>query len=232
MIAFKAASERFGIDYDRVYIAGRGASVPLAVAMGNYSPDRFAGIVGVSGDAGTTKPDNFSQLPTYFAGSGAEATRFADKAKELGIENVTIDPSGDEAKAWDWMSANPRSTYPEEVALVPGLGGEPTRAYWIQVGRVPGESKITARLEREKNTVHVSGSGVTDFTLLLNDSIVDLDKPVTVIANGVTHTAMIPRSLNTTLDMLFYARCDPMRMIVATHDYQLPARAAEGEEGE
>ena len=225
----KALTETYAVDFDRVYIAGRGAGVSAAVAIADLSPDRFAGVIGRSGDAGTTQPVNFQNLPTFFAGAGGEATAFQKGAEELGYENVTLAPEGKEADVWSWMQEHPRATYPSEVTLSPS-SPRANGAYWLQVPPLDSLSgqKIHARVDRETNTIHVEATGVSSVNLFFNDSLVDLGQPVRVVCNGAESVDTIPRSLKTTLDLFYNARSDPGRVFVATKIYDVPA-ASDGE---
>jgi hypothetical protein len=134
LTALRAALERFAVDPERVYVAGRGLGVPVALVAGNYAPQRFAGVVGRAGDAGEQGPENFSNLPTWFAGAGAEATAFQSAARAAGIDNCTLQADGKEQDLWSWVQRHARSSYPPSVTLVPGKPF-PTRAYWLAVAR-------------------------------------------------------------------------------------------------
>ena len=233
LIGFRVAQENFSVDFDRIYVAGRGAGVPAAVAVGNYFPYRFAGIIGRSGDLEDIGPENYSNLPTYFAGAGGNATRFQEAAKALGQDNVTIEPGGKEVDIWNWIQAHPRVAYPTELKLVPGnVAGKPypTRAYWLGVEASEGRADLKGRVDRSKNTIYVDGTGVSGVTLYLNDQIVDLDKPVKVICNGVETEALMQRRLSVTLEFLKKSTSDANCIFVTTQSFSLPTKAAEGGE--
>lgn len=106
--ALRIAQDRFAVDFERIYVSGHGKSVPAAAAAGNYSPQRFAGIIGRAGDIGELGPDNFQNLATYFAGSGDQAKAFQKAAKQLGFSNCTLDSTGGEAQIWTWIEGHKR----------------------------------------------------------------------------------------------------------------------------
>ena len=110
LTALRIATERFAVDFDRVYVVGHGKGVPTAVAAGNYSPERFAGIAGRGGDVAAQGPENFGNLPTYFAGAGAKAVDFQSAASRAGFGNCRLDPTGREQDLWDWILEHPRRT--------------------------------------------------------------------------------------------------------------------------
>ncbi|MCP3915759.1 MAG: hypothetical protein GY711_09405 [bacterium] len=206
LTGLRIASERFAVDFDRVFVAGRGKGVPAALAAGNYSPQRFAGIIGRAGDAGELAPDNFGNLPTYFAGGGARATAFRDATVSAGFENCTVEPGGDETSIWRWMQKHPRKPFPASVTVVPG-NPFPTRAYWLRVA--PSGPLPRATAEIEDNTITVTGSDVSHATLYLNDALVDLAKPVRIVCNGVETNAVLRRHLPSALAMLWNGTSDP-----------------------
>ena len=109
--------------------------------------------------------------------------------------------------------------------LVPGRPF-PTRAYWVEVpaGDEDG-GLVKARVERDSNTIHVEATLVPSVTLLFNDLLVDLSKPVKVVINGVEHTDLLPRSYRTCLKLIFRGTNDPGRIFVAMKTYSVPPRA-------
>ena len=201
LTALRLAGERFAVDFDRVYVAGRGKGVPAAVAAGNHSPHRFAGIIGRGGDLDELAPDNFGNLPTWFAGAGGAATLFRDALKEAGFDNCQLHPEGGEAEAWGWMQEHPRRTWPERVTLVTG-DPFPTRAYWLRVAPCAPDARAVATIDVAKNAIHIDGEGIARVTLYLNDQVVDLDAPVSVFCNGTRQRVVIARHLADTLDMI------------------------------
>src|SRR6185503_4476502 len=82
LTVLKEMTRAYAFDYDRVYLAGSGVGVAAALTIASRYPDRFAGVIGRSGDAADTPVDNFKNLPTFFAGAGSGATAFADKVEK------------------------------------------------------------------------------------------------------------------------------------------------------
>ena len=132
LTGLRMASERFAVDSDRIYVVGRGKGVPVAIAAGNYSPHRFAAILGRAGDAGEIGPENFRNLPTWFAGGGARATKFQEEAHSRAYDNCMLVPTGSEAELWAWIQKHPRQTNPKTVTVAPG-DPFPTFAYWMRI---------------------------------------------------------------------------------------------------
>lgn len=231
MTLMRVVTDTYAVDFNRIYLSGKGVGLVHAGSVAEKFPDRWAGLVGRAGDVGDLSPANFENLPSYFAGGGAKTTAFRDAAKELGFENVTLEPEGTEKEIWNWMQANPRQAYPEEIQLTPG-SPLPYRSGWLEVppAEYGGLAKIKARLDRGANAVHVEGAGVTDFVLYLNDEILDLSRPITVTANGQASTVQVSRSYKSFLNFLYNGRCDPGRVFVASQSFHLPAVSDGGSE--
>ena len=232
IVLMRAIYEDYAIDFDRVYLAGRGLGVAIALGIAEKFPDRFAGVIGRSGDAGESSPGNFRNLATYFSGGGAEVTKFEQAISRLGYTNCTVQPGGVTADVWNWIESVERDSYPQQVTLIPG-SPFPKRAYWLEVPPSEGgSSRIHAQVDRSTNTITVEGTGMTVVTLHFNDILVDMDKPIVVVANGQRHEDLIPRSRAVVLSSLFSGACDPGRVFVNAKSYHLPHPAADpGDEG-
>ncbi|MCY2961044.1 MAG: hypothetical protein NTY35_12845 [Planctomycetota bacterium] len=222
---YSRAIRNYAVDFDRVYLAGRGRGVELALAYGAVFPDRFAGVIGRSGDAGTVVAENLRNLPSFFAGAGGKATELADKLKALGYDNATIQAEGKESDVWSWMQSHARVANPNEVVLYVGSPA-PNRAYWLEVRPSDGQGtpNLKAKVDRATNTITVEGEGVPKFTVYFNDVLVDLDKPVKVIANGTANERTVPRNLQRTLDLVLNSRSDPGKFYVASMEFDLPPK--------
>ena len=227
LTTFKAISETHAIDFDRVFIAGRGAGVAAALAIAERFPDRFAGVIGRAGDAGETPAVNFRNLPTWFAGGGAMVTAFSDGITAAGYGNCTVKPDGEGKDVWFWMQGNARNSNPDHVTLVPGVPF-PNRSSWVQVPPFDGHgtARVDAQIDRATNTITIDAEGVQGVTIYFNDLLVDLAKPVKVICNGVEHLDMVPRDFKSTLDFIYFARCDPGKVYVAAKDFSIPVAAS------
>ena len=222
--ALRIAEERFAVDHDRIYVVGHGKGVPAAVAAGNYSPQRFAGIVGRRGDAGELAPDNFDNLPTFFIGGGSNARAFQEKA---GSEASRIEPEASADELWRWMLDHPRVAGPEKVRLVVGKPF-PTRAYWLRVAPSAPDAGATAEIDREANRLTIRGHGISHATLYLNDALVDLSRPVEVVCNENEVTVELRRHLSTVLDLYVDGTSDPANVYVCEARFDMATGALVG----
>lgn len=224
MYVFREVRDVAAIDFDRVYIAGRGpAGVESALRLANTFPHLFAGVIGRAGDAPEIDVTNFRNLPVFFAGAGAGATKFQEAAAAEDFEDlVTIDPAGDEEAIWAWIQNNPRRSNPLHVSLRPG-SPIPNKVYWLEVPpqQSTGENRIDAVIDQETNTVTVTSQGIEQCTLYFNDQLLDLNRPVKFVCNGIESEQQIPRNLTNALRLCDRGHNDPGRFYVAQRNFDL-----------
>lgn len=228
-----AVVSTYSVDFDKVFLVGRLEGLQAAMTAANQFPDRFAGVIGRTGDFKDIAADNFQNLPTYFAGGGEGVTKFKESIDAAGYENCTVAPAAKEGDIWSWVQETTRVANPTEVTLRPGVPF-PNSAYWL---RMPawdgeGEARLHGSINREENTIVVEGRGMASVTISFNDTMVDLSKPVKVICNGVETVELIPRSWETTLNNVYSARSDPGKVYVATQRYGVvdPGEEESGDE--
>lgn len=89
--------------------------------------------------------------------------------------------------------------------------------------------RVDVEVNREENTITLNGTGLTEATLYLSDAIVDMSRPVVVIANGKRYEDQFERSFRVFLDMLYAGKVDPGRVFVASKQYYLPDLSGGGE---
>lgn len=225
MLTLRNVSEIYAIDFDRVFLGGRRLGGEAALQIANMFPSRFAGAFCWAGDAGEGIPvENLKHMPVFISGGGSHATEFETRAKDAEQDNVTLMSGGAEADIIEWMSGIRRNSYPTSFSLIPGATF-PTNAYWLQVPRLSDVEgvRIDVEVNREENTITLNGTGLTEATLYLSDAIIDLDRPVTVIANGKRSEDQFERSFRVFLDMLYAGKVDPGRVFVASKTYYLAA---------
>lgn len=232
MRTFRQVQDTYAIDFDRVFLAGQGLGVQAAMQIANLSADRFAGIIGRSGDAAEMAPNNLSNIPCFFAGGGKRVSAYAEQAKEVGGADCLVKADGKLTDVWSWMAEVKRNANPETVLLLP-TGPTPTKAYWLEIVRedYPEGSKLKATADRASNTITIDANNIESVTIYLNDSIVDLDNPVKVILNGVEHEDMIPRNFNTMIQQIYKGRSDPGKLYTTRTEYDIPKPASDDSEG-
>lgn len=217
--------DQYAIDIDRVFVAGRGASIPAAMRTAEMFPHLFAGVVARAGDTPEgLSPANFRNLPTFFAGGGANATAFGKAAREADIEGCRLEPKGTVADVAAWIRETTRRSTPDRVTLEPTTPVGRT-AYWLEaVGYEPSDRpRLDARIDRDANTIHIDGREVSSVRLYFNDLMVDMSEPIHVVANGSKYELELPRRLQYALDQV-YRSGDRGRVYTNTHVFDLPAR--------
>ena len=234
MLTMREIRGKYAIDFDRVFVAGRGEGVAAALAITGRAPDRFAGVIGRSGDLDTPVPavENFKNLPTFFGGAGANATTFGENCTKAGYNNCTIKAEASDADVWAWIRDHPRVSNPADVVLAPGKE-LPIKAYWLEVPRSDYKDPeiIKATIDKAANLITIDASaGITKVTLYLNDDLVDLDKEVKVICNGAEHIDKLPRNLWATMDWMYSATSEPGRVFTTSRVYDVPPKPKPKEE--
>jgi hypothetical protein len=222
MFGFREIRQMYSIDPDRIFIAGRGDGVGAAANVASIFPYIFAGLIGRAGDLGETSPKNFGNVHAYFTGGGSNVSTFCDQAVELGYETVTNEPEGKLESVWEWVSTHSRIANPTKVDFEL-KSPYAAQSYWISAeGFDPEEEPIiSGEIDREKNVIVITASNVSSVTLFFNDSLVDLDREVTVLCNGVEQKDTFSRSLTTALNQ-FYNSNDAGRIYTAFKSYDLP----------
>jgi hypothetical protein len=234
-----------GVDPDRVYLMGYSAGGDGVYQLAPRMADHFAAASMMAGHPNETKPDGLRNLPfaLYMGGKDAAFNRnqiardwkaaLADlAAKDAGgyPHEVTIfEENGHwmdrkDAVAVPWMAKFTRDLRPEKIVW---LQDDVTsqRFYWLANPEPKQGQRVVAR--RSGQTVDIDeASGVSRLLVRLDDSMVDLDKPVTVrVAGRVVFEGMVPRSVDT-LRRTLAERGDPRGMFPAEVGIDIPAASA------
>lgn len=224
LATFAKVRDNYAVDFDRIFLAGRGPGVGAAMQIASLSPDRFCGIIGRTGDAADLGPDNLSNLPCYFAGGGKISSDFAERTTGEDQAERVLEPEGKLADVWAWMQGVSRRSIPDVVHLVPG-SPFPNKAYWLEVPakEYAEGAKISATADRASNTITIEATGIDSCTIYFNDGLMDLEQPVKVICNGTVNEDMIPRNFNSMMQLIYKVRSDPGRVYTAWKEYDIPA---------
>lgn len=197
MTALGQVQREFPIDCNRRYLIGSGKGFGAVEATATSYPHVFAGVIGI-GDVAVVDPgslENFRTLPTLLLKGGDGAKAIEAKITELGYGNCKLEPEGAATKAWEWMSQNPRQAYPNHVTFVPKRDTDGT-VHWLSLSgfQASENPRVDAKADKASNTVTVDSQKISDLFIYLNDELVDLDKPVKFVINGVVHESLLERS--------------------------------------
>ncbi len=208
-----------GVNPDRIYIMGYSAGGDGVYQVAARMADRLAAASAMAGHPNETSPLGLRNIAfTVHVGENDGAYRrnkvAADWKKKLDDLQAT-DPAGyvhevilhkglghwmnrEDAVALGWMAAFTRNPLPDKVVWKQDDVTH-SQFYWLALPEeaVKARSEITA--ERTGQTLVLTKvSDVSKVTLLLNDRMLDLDKPVSVLWNGKTlFSGMVPRTLAT-----------------------------------
>ncbi|MFM7051566.1 MAG: transglutaminase domain-containing protein [Planctomycetota bacterium] len=236
MVAFE------DVNPDRVYLMGYSAGGDGVYQLAPRMADRFAAAAMMAGHPNETRPDGLRNLPfaLYMGGKDAAFSRndiarqwkvaLADlAAKDEGgyPHEVTIfEEDGHwmqrkDAVAVPWMAKFTRNLRPAKVVWLQDDVTSP-RFYWLTNPAPKGGQRVVVRLDAQ--TIHVDeASGVERLGFLLDDSMLDLDKPVKVVMGDATlFEGVVPRTA-ATLARTLAERGDPSAVFSAAVEVAVPA---------
>ena len=202
-----------GVDPNRVYLLGYSAGGDGVYQLAPRMADRFAAAAMMAGHPNDASPLGLRNLPfALFVGEkdggygrNAVAREWRDKLDRLEREDRGGYPhfvrivagkghwmDREDAAALPWMAGRTRDAWPKRVVWEQGhrVG---RRFYWLAVPERAGEAaaKESAPVRGALVRAEVAGQQITLVTrdykrmvLRLSDALLDLDRPVTVVANG------------------------------------------------
>ncbi|MBL8694872.1 MAG: hypothetical protein JNJ88_12320 [Planctomycetes bacterium] len=200
---FRDTRNLYRIDPNRVAIGGLGEGVQAALSVVASDPRHFSAFVAKGGNASAAKADSFCSIPMFVFGPNDGWTSFEARAKEVGCDlTLQADAKADDVAAW--LSSKTRKTYTDRVVFCPPTENARRAWNWLKIDPDPQAlGRIEAKIDAATNTIHVECDGVTQYTLLLSDALVDLSRPVIVKTNGDTQkpwTDKLPPSIDEILN--------------------------------
>ncbi len=216
---------RYPVDFDRVVIEGGADALQFAAAKAVY----YAGVIvrDAKAEIAQTLVGNFASVPVYVVGAKDSP---AAKALEGGGHKAVT--AGGAEGLPGWLAKLPKRTTPKSFKWTILNETSQRLAYWVNVDSYAegGDPKAEKTLEvevvdteKDPNTVRITAKGIAVVSLFLNDRIVDLDRPVRVVANGKEvkrcqvqvedsmQEAKLPGTFERTLDITFDASWASMR---------------------
>ncbi len=244
MRTLRAGRMGLHLDTNRYILdCGRGSSA-FGLRLVTYFPSLFAGVI-VRHPTAIEKPirlENLTGLPVLIVTSAETAAAgkaiadtlngFAPDACKV-IEGKGMYPFKDSAtEIADWARNVRRDLFRKKVVLVPNRD-ELVEGYWVTLARGEAVSstteknrpQFTVEADRATNRVTVTSVGVSEFRLMLNDVLVDLDKEVTIVVNGQATSLKRERSLNYVSDLV-YRKVDPNFLFVTDYIGEVKAAPA------
>ncbi len=228
---FRELIDRFvahhGINPNKVYVTGYSAGGDGTYQLAPRMADQWAGAAMMAGHPGDAKPHNLLNLPYYIQCGGKDtsfkrnelAKTWGEMLDKLEKENPGYYPHEWEVypqhghwmkldckKAIPWMAKHTRNPWPKKINWHQDNVTN-TRFAWLANDSPLKNQLITAEVKGQ--VITLTTENVTKITLRLNDALIDLDQPITVVNKDgkqlfkgkVTRTKeAITTSLNQRLD--------------------------------
>jgi poly(3-hydroxybutyrate) depolymerase len=194
-----------GVDPNRVYLIGYSAGGDGVYQLAPRLADRFAAAGMCAGHPNDVTPEGLRNLPFFLYMGGADAAynrntvvrEYSAKIDALQagdpegyVHRLTVYPGlphnmqNREAEMIPRMAPLRRDAWPTRVVWKQSARALHTRFYWLE--RDPDAvrpSEIYAA-HVEGQTISIEAPGTGSVTLRLSDALVDLDRPVRVVAGG------------------------------------------------
>ncbi len=234
----------WGVDPDRVYLMGYSAGGDGVYQLAPRMADRFAAAAMMAGHPNDATPQGLRNLPfAIFMGENDGAYNRNTVAKQWGgklAELHDADPEGythlvriypglghwmerRDAEGVPWMAEHTRNPWPSRVLWRQGNTTH-ERFYWLAIDpeHAARGRKIIASVEGQ--TITIDSEDVPAIELLLSDELLDLDKPVKVIANGRKVFDSVVVRTEEAIRRSIELRPDPRMIATATLRVELPSR--------
>jgi hypothetical protein len=195
----------YKVDPNRVILDGAGFGSTGTLRFGAGGTWRFSGLIHRGGELDSPLLQNLAYIPVLvmpYAGASEGAAKTIETLQAVEGSKVTQAPkdeaTGTIAAAWDcgkadqgaellaWLETCRRQRYPLPSRWV-STAKDYQLGYWFSItgrfdGAKPAELAIDA--DRSSRRVNIESKNVSQFTLFLNDLLVDMDKPFEVYVNG------------------------------------------------
>lgn len=207
-----------GVNPNRVYILGYSAGGDGIYQLAPRLADRWAAAAAMAGHPNDAAPEGLRNVPfTIHVGAEDRAFNRNTIAAEWGAKLDALqrdDPGSyvhhvelhagkrhwmdlEDRTAVPWMEAYTRDPLPKRVVWRQDDVTH-SRCYWLAVP--PGEARKRSRMvaERDGQRIALTGSRTSRVTVLLNDSMLDLDRPVQIQTDGrAAFDGRVPRTVAT-----------------------------------
>ena len=208
----------YEVDPNKVYLMGYSAGGDGVYQLAPRMADRFAAAAMMAGHPNETSPLGLRNLPfTIHMGENDTpynrnkvATEWKGKLKDLRNNDpegythlVTIHQDKGhwmellDTVAITWMSRYRRNPFPKKIVWKQDDVTH-NRFYWLRDENPTERSLIVASINRQ--TIEIEDTSVPEFTIMLNDSLLDMDKRVIVkYDDKEIFNAAVPRTSSTIL---------------------------------
>lgn len=203
LMLFTNVYRDYRLDFDRLLLDCGKGNCGFGLRLATYFPSRFAGLIlRHPVDAEGLRLDSLTGVPVLLLSSPdtkAACDKIAKTLNDLQAGACTVlEGKGSypfldsRPEIAEWAKKAQRDLFRSKVTIVPTSNKFRT-GYWVrvgvaeQIGLVPDAQRplISVEADAKENRITVNARSIGDFSLSLNDAIVDLDKEVTIVVNGV-----------------------------------------------
>jgi pimeloyl-ACP methyl ester carboxylesterase len=232
------------VNPDRVYLMGYSAGGDGVFQLAPRMADRFAAAAMMAGHPNETKPLGLRNLPFAVlmgADDGAyDRNKKAEQWETALADLAAADPGGyphevkiyeglghwmerKDAEILPWMASHTRNPWPKRIVWHQDDVTH-DRFYWLALDRGDAKPRATITAEADGQTISLTTPDeLAAIRLRLRDRLVDLDRPLTVIANGEkVFEGVVPRT-RAAIDRSLAERLDPRSAATAELVVRLPA---------
>ncbi len=200
--AFTHLRERFNVHPNRFYMEAEGAVCETIQSVaGNAIPDRLAALVLRKPTKAVTS-DNTNLYTTVVVHEGDDDAT-AEAYAELTEGNKAF-KDGETAMAdvASWLDAHPGRATPTEYSFTTATSEDGIASQWTGTMLIVSPQKrgdditMSVKYDRDAGVVDINATNLGEFTLYLNDDLMDLDNPVSIQVNAeVVATRKFERSI-------------------------------------
>ena len=194
------------VNPDRVFLMGYSAGGDGVYQLAPRMADYFAAAAMMAGHPNETVPDGLRNLPfsLFMGGKDAAykrnqiASEWKEKLRQLQIKDsegyphwVKIFPDyghwmqKEDAAAIPWMHQFTRNKYPDRVVWKQDDVLH-NRFYWLRLSTGAAKARSLNIVSMKGQRIEVETAEAEKMTILLNDMMLNLDQPLSVVANGKT----------------------------------------------
>lgn len=186
---------QFHVDRDRLVLDCAGDACRSGLRAVTSAPDRFAGLVlRALPRLATDALDNLAGVPVLIlrgAGTADEANALRRRIDRITDVEVWDSESAGAGRVALWCDERRRELMPSRVSLAMRDDTQ-VDGFWVSDviagsanGDGAGPARIDVSIDRARGEIRVECRRVDRFTLLLNDQLLDLDRPFLLDVNGI-----------------------------------------------
>ncbi|MDR1729091.1 MAG: alpha/beta hydrolase [Prevotellaceae bacterium] len=193
------------VNPNKVYIMGYSAGGDGVYRIAPRMADHWAAAAMMAGQPGESSPLNLRNIGfTLWMGANDSAYNRNKLAIEYGKRLDSLqaaDPGGyvhethivagaghwmnnADTAAVDWMAKFRRNPYPERIVWRQEESNPRRNFYYLSIPATEAKAGMEVRVDKNGNTIEILKNDYSTLYINLNDKMMDLDKPVTVVSNG------------------------------------------------